>query len=338
MEHVWDLLTFAGEFLIVILGIAALLLVFVAVAARSSQKPDLEIEHLNHRFEQRARRLRASWLTAKEKKAEGKELKEKMKAEKTRSGGKPRTYVLDFKGDIKASATDHLREEISAILDAREAGDDVVLRLESPGGMVHGYGLAAAQLMRLKKAGVPLTICVDKVAASGGYMMACTAERICAAHFAIVGSIGVVAQVPNLHRLLRKHDVDYKEYTAGEYKRTVSFLGEITTKGEEKFREQLEETHVLFKSFIQENRPRVDLAKVATGEHWYGVQARDLALIDEVMTSDELLHRLAPDRRLIHVKFHKKQPMSEKLSGILGQALRRGLLSSVEELESRRWP
>ncbi|MCB0412446.1 MAG: protease SohB, partial [Bdellovibrionales bacterium] len=206
-----------------------------------------------------------------------KEHKKKMKARKKElkeHHDKPVLYVVDFEGDIRATQVDNLREKVTAILTAvRPERDEVMVRVESPGGMVHTYGLAAAQLARFRERKIRLTISVDKVAASGGYMMACTGDEIIAAPFAIVGSIGVVAQVPNLNRLLKKHNVDYEEITAGQYKRTISLFGEITEKGREKFMEQIEDTHSLFKGFVSKFRPHIDLSKVATGEHWYAEEA-----------------------------------------------------------------
>ena len=108
------------------------------------------------------------------------------------------------------------------------------------------YGLAASQMQRIRDKKLKLTVCVDKVAASGGYMMAVVADKIIAAPFAVLGSIGVLAQVPNFHRLLKKHDVDFEMLTAGKYKRTLTMFGENTDKGREKFQEDIEDTHVLF--------------------------------------------------------------------------------------------
>jgi serine protease SohB len=330
-----QIVVFAAQFLIVIFGIAALIILIAALAARSGAKSELEIERMDRKLRSLSLRVRDALLNPKDLK---KELKNRKK-DKKESHPPLRTFVLDFKGDMKASAVDSLREEISALLDdgKTSASDEVLVRVESPGGMVHGYGLAAAQLLRIKKAGLKLTICVDKVAASGGYMMACTADKIVAAPFAIVGSIGVVAQLPNFHRLLKKHDVDYKEYTAGEFKRTVSLLGEVTSKGEEKFKEQLEDTHVLFKQFVGENRPKLDVSKVATGEYWYGLQALNLGLVDEIRTSDEVIQEAAKNRLVLHVKFQKKQPFSEKFSGILGKAFQKAILGSIEDLDRRRF-
>ncbi|MGK0475812.1 MAG: serine protease SohB, partial [Oleispira sp.] len=183
---------------------------------------------------------------------------------------KKRVFVLDFDGDIKASAADLMREEITAILTMARKEDEVVVRLESGGGMVHSYGLASSQLQRIKDKGIPLTVCIDKVAASGGYMMACIADKIVSAPFAIVGSIGVVAQLPNFSRLLKKHDVDFEMFTAGEYKRTVTMFGHNSAKAKDKFREDLEETHVLFKNHVSRFRPGLNIEEVATGDVWYG--------------------------------------------------------------------
>ncbi len=223
-------------------------------------------------------------------------------------------YVLDFKGDMAASAVESLREEITLILSTAKAGRDrVVVRLESPGGMVHGYGLAAAQLVRLRDAGFHLTICVDKVAASGGYMMACIANEVVSAPFAIVGSIGVVAQVPNFNRLLKDNKIDFELYTAGQYKRTVTMFGENTEEGKAKFEEELQQTHALFKHFVEKYRPQLNVEKVATGEHWYGRDALDLNLVDKLQTSDEYLLHLLTQHDVYSIQTRKKPTLGEKL-------------------------
>ena len=237
-----------------------------------------------------------------------------------------RLFVLEFEGDIKASATDNLREEITAILRQVRDGDEMLLKLESPGGLVHGYGLAASQLQRVRAAGVPLTIAVDKVAASGGYMMACVADRIIAAPFAVIGSIGVLAQLPNFHRLLKKNDIDFELLTAGEFKRTLTVFGENTDKGREKFVEELEETHSLFKAFVRENRPSLDIDKVATGEVWYGQTAIDEGLIDELSTSDAFVQALIADRDVFEIKLVQKKNWQEKLGVAAQGALERAFL------------
>ncbi len=239
---------------------------------------------------------------------------------------RPVTFVLDFDGDLRAAAAEQLREEVSAVLAARREGDDVILRLESPGGIVHGYGLAASQLQRLRDAGMPLTVCVDKVAASGGYMMACVAERIVAAPFAVLGSIGVVAQLPNFHRFLKKHDVDVELLTAGEYKRTLTLFGENTDKGRQKFQEELEETHELFKAFVHENRPALDVAAVATGEIWYGRRALEAGLVDELSTSDALLTSLAAERDLLAVRFVQRRNWQDRLGVAAEETVTRAIL------------
>lgn len=236
------------------------------------------------------------------------------KEAKIRRKNNQKIFVLDFKGDIQASAVENLREEITLILATAKAGRDrVVVRLESPGGMVHGYGLAAAQLVRLRDAGFHLTICVDKVAASGGYMMACIANEIISAPFTVVGSIGVVAQVPNFNRLLKEHNVDFELYTAGQYKRTVTMFGENTPEGKAKFEEELQQTHVLFKHFVEKYRPQLNVDKVATGEHWYGQDALDLNLVDKLQTSDEYLLALLPQHDVYVINTRKKATLGEKL-------------------------
>ncbi|WGL17358.1 protease SohB [Microbulbifer bruguierae] len=246
-------------------------------------------------------------------------------------GPRKRLFVLHFDGDIKASALSNLREEITAILQVADKNDEVVVCLESPGGMVANYGLAASQLARVRSSGVKLTIVVDKVAASGGYMMACVADRILAAPFAMLGSIGVVAQLPNFHRLLQRNDVDFELFTAGEYKRTVTMFGENTPEGKEKFQSDLEEIHTLFQHFVSEYRPQLDIGKVATGEVWFGQRALDLALVDELKTSDEYLTARAENADLYQVEYKERQNIAKKI----GFATQSGIESVLTRLFSR---
>lgn len=272
---------------------------------------EIRVSHLNARVNEQRKKIAQTTASRLELLQLAQQL---AKEAKIRRKNNQKIFVLDFKGDIQASAVENLREEITLILATAKAGRDrIVVRLESPGGMVHGYGLAAAQLVRLRDAGFHLTICVDKVAASGGYMMACIANKIIAAPFAIVGSIGVVAQVPNFNRLLKEHNVDFELYTAGQYKRTVTMFGENTPEGKAKFEEELQQTHVLFKHFVEKYRPQLNVDKVATGEHWYGEDALDLNLVDKLQTSDEYLLALLPQHDVYVINTRKKATLGEKL-------------------------
>ena len=272
---------------------------------------EIRISHLNARVNEQRKRIAQTTAS----RLELLQLVQQLAKEaKIRKKNDQKIYVLDFKGDVQASAVDTIREEITLILATAKAGHDrVVVRLESPGGMVHGYGLAAAQLVRLRDAGFNVTICVDKVAASGGYMMACIASEIISAPFAVVGSIGVVAQVPNFNRLLKEHNIDFELYTAGQYKRTVTMFGENTPEGKAKFEEELQQTHSLFKHFVEKYRPQLDVAKVATGEHWYGEDARELNLVDKLQTSDEYLLSLLPKHDVYVINTRKRPTFGEKL-------------------------
>ncbi|HCH8073086.1 TPA: protease SohB [Acinetobacter baumannii] len=272
---------------------------------------EIRVSHLNARVNEQRKKVAQTTASRLELLQLAQQL---AKEAKIRRKNNQKIFVLDFKGDIQASAVENLREEITLILATAKAGRDrVVVRLESPGGMVHGYGLAAAQLVRLREAGFHLTICVDKVAASGGYMMACIANEIISAPFAVVGSIGVVAQVPNFNRLLKEHNVDFELYTAGQYKRTVTMFGENTPEGKAKFEEELQQTHVLFKHFVEKYRPQLNVDKVATGEHWYGQDALDLNLVDKLQTSDEYLLALLPQHDVYVINTRKKATLGEKL-------------------------
>lgn len=338
MDALQSIGIFAAQTFLILFAILAVIIVIALIAARASHKSEVQVELIHKKYKRFRNILSAETLTKTERKDLKKKLKEEHKAseEKSRSHEK-KIFLIDFEGDVKASAVENLREEITAVLTVATPSDEVVVRVESPGGVVHGYGLAASQLLRVREKNIPLTICIDKVAASGGYLMSCTGNKIYSAPFAIVGSIGVVAQVPNVHRLLKKHDVDYKEYTAGEFKRTVSLLGEITEKGEEKFKQQLEDTHILFKGFVQKFRPNLNLAEVATGEYWYGEQALSKGLVDEIKTSDEYLMGLAENHQIVKVKFEVHESITDKLSGIMGKSLKSAGLGILADLETRRF-
>ena len=308
-----------GSFLLK--GATLLVLLMIAVGiitslkkAEGQERGKLEVNRLNDRYDHMRQQMSSLLENKKAVKQAEKEKKKTKKAEAKSAERKPTTFLVDFQGDLQAKQVTRLREEISAILTIANEQDEVVVRVESGGGVIHGYGLAASQLDRLRKKGIKLTIAVDKVAASGGYMMACVADRIIAAPFAIVGSIGVIAQLPNINRLLKKHDVDVEMHTAGEYKRTLTMIGENTEEGRKKFVEDLQEAHELFKTFIVEHRPQVDIEKVATGEIWFGNQAIENALVDEVMTSDEYILTQMDERDVYEVKFTPKKSLSERLS------------------------
>ncbi|WP_413942748.1 protease SohB [Bdellovibrio sp. HCB-162] len=338
MDALQSIGIFAAQTFLILFAILAVIITIAMLASRAGDKSEIQIELLHKKYKNFRNLLKSQTLTKNERKELKKKLKEERKSQDKESlDHEKKIFLVDFEGDIKASAVENLREEITAILTTATPHDEVVVRVESPGGMVHGYGLAASQLLRVREKGIPLTVCVDKVAASGGYLMSVTANKILCAPFAIVGSIGVVAQVPNVHRALKKFDVDYKEYTAGEYKRTVSLLGEITPKGEEKFKEQLEDTHVLFKNFVHKFRPNMNLAEVATGEYWYGEQALGKGLVDEIRTSDDYLLGLSEKHQIVKVKYEHHESLSDKLTGIIGKAFKKGSISIIEELETRRF-
>lgn len=312
MDYLWQLGLFAGKALLIVIALVTILVVFFGLLLRQKGLHHLEIENLNEKHKDLGDLLKSQILEKKDLKAEKKKNK---KAEKEKlETSKRRAYVIDFEGDIRASNVSCLREEITTVLRVCRPNDEVIVRLESSGGLVHSYGLAASQLERVKREKIKLTVCVDKVAASGGYMMACVADQIIAAPFAILGSVGVLAQVPNFHRLLKKHDIDYQEITAGEYKRTISVLGEITPQGKEKFMEQIGDTHDLFKEYVAAHRPQVNLAEIATGEHWFGLRAINMKLADRLDTSDSYITSLENDFDIFRVAYAAKKKLSEKLA------------------------
>lgn len=279
--------------------------------SRSEQPGELEVRHLNDDYEKAAMTIRSAMLPSKAFKAVRKQLKSRRKRGPDES--RRRIFVIDFHGDLRATALTSLRQEISATLGVARKQDEVLVRLESGGGQVHAYGLAAAQLQRVTDREINLTVAVDKMAASGGYLMACVADRILAAPFAIVGSIGVIAQLPNFNRVLKRHDVDFEQFMAGEHKRTVTLFGENTDAGREKFQQEIEEVHELFKDFVKTHRPQLDLKPVATGEYWYGSRAVERGLVDELITSDDYLMKASEDAELFQVRQTSHKPLLTRL-------------------------
>jgi serine protease SohB len=220
--------------------------------------------------------------------------------------GKPHAFVLTFNGDVRASQAAALREEVTAVLrSAKKArGDEVVLILNTGGGTVTGYGLAAAQLTRIRDAGLKLTVCVEQVAASGGYMMACVADRLVASPFAVLGSIGVISEVPNVYERLQREGIQFETVTAGKFKRTLTPTKKIDPEDVAKSKADIEDVLVLFKSFVAEQRPTLDIDVVATGETWFGADALKRGLCDELKTTDDvLLDALAAGAEIFSVKF-----------------------------------
>lgn len=312
-----------------LLGFIAMLF----ISRLHNQKTELEIESLGDKYENWKWAIQSMGL---DKKGFKKLSKEAARAEKSNSAAKhKRLYVVEFDGDLHASQVDQLRNEITAVLQSADPKcDQVLCKVTSPGGVVQDYGLAAAQLKRVTEAKLPLTVAIDSIAASGGYLVACVANHITASPFAVVGSIGVIAQVPNLHRLLKRFDVDYKEYTAGEFKRTISLFGEIHPKGEAKFIEQLEGTHQFFKSFVKEHRPSIQIDQLATGEFWYGAKAQELGLVDSLETSDAfILKKIQEGYQALLITYSKKRSWQEKLSGSLQSTIEKALLRLVTQLK-----
>ena len=342
MEFLADYASFLAKTVTLVVAIVVVLVAIASMRGKGRRRSagQLQVTKLNDFYKGLRERLEQSLLDKERVKAlrkeQAKALKKDKKGQKS-SEPKPRVYVMDFDGDIKASATESMRHEITALLTLATAKDEVVLRLESGGGMVHSYGLASSQLARIRQAGIPLTICIDKVAASGGYMMACIGNKIISAPFAILGSIGVVAQLPNVNRLLKKHDIDFEVLTAGEYKRTLTVFGENTEKGREKFQEDLDITHDLFKNFVARYRPQLAIDEVATGEVWLGMAALDNQLVDELKTSDEYLSERAKTAEVFHLHYVQRKSLQERVGLAATGSVDRLLLSWWSRLTQQRF-
>ena len=337
MEYLYEYGLFFAKALTFVITVLVILVAVIALTSKQKgKKGALELIDISEQLENTKNEMEEELLSEEvlkqrkkdKKKADKLAVKEAKKLAKSgdTAGPTPQLFVVDFKGSIDAKEVTSLREEITAILSVASVKDEVFVRLESGGGMVHGYGLAASQLQRLKDRNIPLTISVDKVAASGGYMMTCIADKIIAAPFAIIGSIGVIAQIPNFNKVLKKHDIEFEQLTAGQYKRTLTMFGENDDLGREKFKQELQETHDLFKQFVSTHRPQLDIEKIATGEHWYGTQALDLDLVDRILTSDDYLLSQQDDRHIVQIKYSQRKKLTDKLGTSASLAVENSLL------------
>ena len=314
-----EFLTDYGIFLLKVITIALAITIPILIIIGSSKsktpnKGSLVVKNLSKKYENMGSTIRSSLLNPKELKKYNKEVQKKNKKDQKKPSKDDAVYVLNFNGDIQASEVSKLKHEINAILLSDTKCKEVVIKVESGGGSAYAYGLCAAELKRLVDNKIKLTVCIDKVAASGGYLMSCVASKIIAAPWAIVGSIGVIAQLPNFHRLLKKNSIDFEMHTAGEFKRTLTTLGENTEDGRKKFKSELEDLHLIFKDFVKEQRPQVDTKVVATGEVWQGDKAIEVGLIDELGTSDDYLVGLSKKLKLYEIEYVEKKNLSERFA------------------------
>ena len=314
MEILVDYLIFLLKVFTIALAITLPLLIIIGSSKNKSQpKGKLSITNLSDKFEDMGNALKGSLMNPKELKKFNKDLS-KDKKKKNKTENEETVFVLNFNGDIQASEVEKLKQEVNSILLSESQCKEVVLKVESGGGSAYAYGLCAAELKRLVDNEISLTVCIDKVAASGGYLMSCVATKIIAAPWAIVGSIGVIAQLPNFHRLLKKNSIDYEMHTAGAFKRTLTTLGENTEEGREKFKSELEDLHLIFKNFVKEQRPQVDTEIVATGEVWQGEEAVKVGLVDSLETSDNYLVNLSKEAKLLEIEFVEKKNLTERFA------------------------
>jgi serine protease SohB len=345
LEFLYEYGLFVAKAVTLVVAFVVVVSTIVGIASKQKQgKGQLEIVSISEQLKDITNYAKEVLLDKNALKKLAKEQKKEAKAKsktknKAKDNGeeaeKSRLYVIDFKGSMDANEVEHLREEITAILCVANKEDEVLIRLESGGGVVHGYGLAASQLQRIKEKGLKLTIAVDKVAASGGYMMACVADKLLASQFAYIGSIGVLAQLPNFNKLLKKNDIEFEQHTAGEFKRTLTIFGENNDEGRAKFKEEIEEIHVLFKDFVQSQRPEMDIDKVATGEYWPGIKAKALGLVDDITTSDDYILSHYPAREIFSVKYAVKKNVAEKLGMSAASVVERVFMKTMSK--ARHW-
>jgi len=337
-----DLLVSYGFFLLKVITVLLVILIPILMISSSTKhkketdKGRIIVKNLSDKLEEIGVTLKSAEMDPKAYKSF---LKERNKKKKKELKGKSKeiVYVLDFKGDIQASAVDKLKQEINAIIASQVKCKEVVVKVESGGGSAYAYGLCAAELKRLVDNKIKLTVCIDKIAASGGYLMSCVATKIVAAPWAIVGSIGVIAQLPNFHRLLKKLDIDIEMHTAGKFKRTLTTLGENTKQGREKFISELEDLHVVFKDFVKENRSKIQVAKVSTGEVWQGEKAKKLGLIDEIGTSDDYLLKLASKFKLLEIQYFEKKPFTARIGSAAEVIVEKGIYKILDIFNKDRF-
>lgn len=351
-EFLFEYGLFTAKTITILLSVLAVLIAILVILANKSKikeslKETIEIEKLNEKYEDIKESLEHEIYTKEEYKALCKEKRKKEKKEQKSRKSKikkgeykdetERLYVIKFDGDLHATEVNTLRELISAILQIATQKDEILVVLDSCGGVVHNYGLAASQLKRIIDKKINLTVAVDLAAASGGYMMACVANKIIAAPFAVVGSIGVLAQIPNFNKLLHKHDIEIEQHTAGEYKTTITTLGKVTDKDRKKFKEELEETHELFKEFVKTNRDQLDMDKIATGEYWYGTKALELKLIDEIKTSDDYILEACEHKDVFEVSYKITESLKEKISSMIEGSIVKSFNSIWNKLQQKRF-
>ena len=337
MEILIEYLIFLLKVFTIALAITLPLLIIIgSTKGKSQPKGTLSIINLSDKFEEMGNAVKGSLMNAKELKKFNKDLS-KDKKKKDKAEKEDTVFVLNFNGDIQASEVEKLKQEINAILLSDSDCKEVVLRVESGGGSAYAYGLCAAELKRLVDNDINLTVCIDKVAASGGYLMSCVASKIIAAPWAIVGSIGVIAQLPNFHRLLQKNSIDFEMHTAGAFKRTLTTLGENTEEGREKFKSDLEDLHIIFKNFVKEQRPQVDTDIVATGEVWQGEEAVKVGLVDSLETSDNYLVNLSKEAKLFEIQFVEKKNLSERLAFSMQLIIEKSVIKFYDLLNRDRY-
>lgn len=330
MDYLYELSLFFFKAVIAagagILVIAAAAMALRAGSLEGRSRRRLKAVSLGGRSKDRALEFWQKTLDKKEFKRRLKQRKKEKAAGQREK--KPSSFVLSFSGDVMASQVEALREEVSLVLDLAGPKDDVILLLESRGGSVAHYGLGASQLERLRSHKIPLTVCVDRFAASGGYLMACAGDQIVAAPFAFLGSVGVLFGLPNVHEFLKKRDISYEEITAGKHKRTLTPFGKITEEKREKLKEQLELIHGQFKRFVKKRRAGIDLERAATGEAWLAEEALKLGLADRLQCSDDLIRERLKTNNVYKISLKAPPPVWEKIikkagSRFAGQAFRR---------------
>lgn len=186
-------------------------------------------------------------------------------------------------------------EEIAEYLKQVEENprvEAIVLRIDSPGGSVVGSDEIYQALLAIDK---PLVVSMGEVAASGGYYIACAADRVLANPGTLTGSIGVISMVPNIEELMEKIGVEVLVIKSGALKDEGSVFREMTEEEREVWQRIIDEAYDQFVGIVADGRdlPPQAVRELADGRVYTGHQALELGLVDELGNLSEAIELAA---------------------------------------------
>jgi protease-4 len=204
----------------------------------------------------------------------------------------PRVAIVELEGVI--AEVDDLVREVKSHRENPQV-KAVVMRINSPGGVVGPTQELHQALLRVREAGKPVVASLGSVAASGGYYTAVAADRIYANPGTLTGSIGVIMQMANLQDLFKKVGVDYVVVKAGQYKDLGNVSRQMTPEERRVLQGLLDNVHAQFIDAVAEGRKldRAEVVKFADGRVFSGVQARDLKMVDTLGSLEDAVNEAA---------------------------------------------